>query len=80
MIKSQLVQHIATKNPHLNQRDVDNIVNAILGEIIAALARGDRVKLRGFGGVLGQASSGAERPQPEYRRSRVGGAQILAVL
>ena len=49
MIKSELVQHISTQNPHLYQRDVENIVNAILGEIIAAMARGDRVELRGFG-------------------------------
>ena len=49
MIKSELVQRITAQNPHLYQRDVENIVNAILGEIIAALARGDRVELRGFG-------------------------------
>jgi integration host factor subunit beta len=49
MIKSELVQRISTQNPHLYQRDVENIVNAILGEIVAALARGDRVELRGFG-------------------------------
>src|SRR3977135_4498206 len=49
MIKSELVQRIATQNPHLYQRDVENIVNAILGEIVAAMAHGDRVALRGFG-------------------------------
>ena len=49
MIKSELVQRISTQNPHLYQRDVENIVNTILGEIIAAMARGDRVELRGFG-------------------------------
>ena len=49
MIKSELVQQIASQNPHLYQRDVENIVNAILGEITAAMARGDRVELRGFG-------------------------------
>ena len=49
MIKSELVQRIAEQNPHLYQRDVENIVNAILGEVIAALSRGDRVELRGFG-------------------------------
>ncbi len=49
MIKSELVQRIAEQNPHLYQRDVENIVNAILGEIVAAMARGDRVELRGFG-------------------------------
>ena len=41
MIKSELVQRIAEHNPHLYQRDVENIVNAILDEIVAALARGD---------------------------------------
>jgi integration host factor subunit beta len=49
MIKSELVQRISSQNPHLYQRDVENIVNAILGEIIAAMARGDRVEIRGFG-------------------------------
>jgi integration host factor subunit beta len=49
MIKSEIVQHIADKNPHLYQRDVENIVNAILNEITEALANGNRVELRGFG-------------------------------
>lgn len=49
MIKSELVQKIAEQNPHLYQRDVENIVNAILDTISDALARGDRVELRGFG-------------------------------
>jgi integration host factor subunit beta len=49
MIKSEIVQHIAEKNPHLYQRDVENIVNAILNEISQALAQGNRVELRGFG-------------------------------
>jgi integration host factor subunit beta len=49
VIKSELVQKIADRNPHLYQRDVENIVNAILDEITKALARGDRVELRGFG-------------------------------
>ena len=49
MIKSQLIQRIAEANPHLLHRDVERIVNTIFGEIGAALARGDRVELRGFG-------------------------------
>ena len=49
MIKSELVQKIAEQNPHLYQRDVENIVNAILDTVADALARGDRVELRGFG-------------------------------
>jgi integration host factor subunit beta len=49
MIKSELVQRIANRNPHLYLRDVEKIVNAILDEITNALSRGDRVELRGFG-------------------------------
>lgn len=49
MIKSELVQRIATSNPHLYHRDVERIVNVIFDEIVDALARGDRVELRGFG-------------------------------
>jgi integration host factor subunit beta len=67
MIKSELVQRIASQNPHLYQRDVENIVNAILGEIIAAMARGDRVELRGFG-----AFSVKNRPARMGRNPRTG--------
>ncbi len=49
MTKSELVQRLAERNPHLFQRDVQRIVSKIFDEISAALARGDRVELRGFG-------------------------------
>jgi integration host factor subunit beta len=49
MIKSELIDRIASQSPHLYQRDVENIVNAIIDEIVKALGRGDRVELRGFG-------------------------------
>ncbi|MBC7155926.1 MAG: integration host factor subunit beta [Rhodobacteraceae bacterium] len=49
MIRSELIQKIADENPHLYQRDVERIVGTIFEEIIAAMARGDRVELRGFG-------------------------------
>jgi integration host factor subunit beta len=49
MIKSELVQKLAEQNPHLYSRDIEKIVNAILGTICDALAQGDRVELRGFG-------------------------------
>jgi integration host factor subunit beta len=49
MIKSELIQRIAHRNVRLYQRDVETIVGTILDEITSALARGDRVELRGFG-------------------------------
>ena len=67
MIKSELVQKIAGRNPHLYQRDVENIVNAILNEITEALTRGDRVELRGFG-----AFSTKQRKPRQGRNPRTG--------
>jgi len=49
MIRSELIQKLSDENPHLYQRDVERIVNAIFEEIIDALATGNRVELRGFG-------------------------------
>ena len=49
MTKSELIARLAAANPHLRQRDVEQIVTTIFEEISGALARGDRVELRGFG-------------------------------
>ena len=49
MTKSKLIQRLAELNPHLYQRDVERIVSTVFDEITAALERGDRVELRGFG-------------------------------
>ena len=49
MIRSELVIRIAEQNPHLYARDVERLVDAILGRIAGALADGDRVELRDFG-------------------------------
>ncbi len=67
MIKSELVTQIAQANPHLYQRDVERIVNTVFDEISSALARGDRVELRGFG-----AFSVKERPARTGRNPRTG--------
>tara|TARA_Y100000034_G_scaffold128165_1_gene182313 strand:- start:1151 stop:1438 length:288 start_codon:yes stop_codon:yes gene_type:complete len=49
MTKSDLIQKIADRNPHLYLRDIEKIVNTIFDEITDALADGNRVELRGFG-------------------------------
>ena len=49
VIKSELVDRISVQNPHLYRQDAEKIVNTIFSEITAAMARGDRVELRGFG-------------------------------
>ena len=67
MTKSELIAHIAGRNPHLYQRDVERIVTSIFDEISKALGRGDRVELRGFG-----AFSVKHRPARAGRNPRTG--------
>jgi integration host factor subunit beta len=61
VIRSELSLRLAGRNPHLFQRDVEKVMNALLDQIIAALARGDRIELRGFGTFT-----------PKVREGRVG--------
>lgn len=49
MTKSELILRLAELNPHLFQRDAEQIVTTVFEKISEALARGDRVELRGFG-------------------------------
>ncbi len=49
MTRSQLILRLAELNPHLYHRDVELIVTTVFEEISAAMARGHRVELRGFG-------------------------------
>jgi integration host factor subunit beta len=61
MLKSDLVRRIYDQNRHLFQRDVEKMVDAMVERIVAALARGDRVEIRGFGSF-----------SVRHRRSRIG--------
>ena len=47
--KSELIERLAELNPNLYHRDVERTVSIIFAQISAALSRGDRVELRGFG-------------------------------
>ena len=67
MTKFELISRLAGANPHLYQRDVERIVTTIFDEISAALARGQRVELRGFG-----AFSVKQRPARTARNPRTG--------
>ncbi|MDE2004952.1 MAG: integration host factor subunit beta [Rhodospirillales bacterium] len=49
MTRSELMAELADANPHLRAADVERIVATVFDEITGALARGQRVELRGFG-------------------------------
>ncbi|MEL6322838.1 MAG: integration host factor subunit beta [Pseudomonadota bacterium] len=49
MLRSELVARLSEEYAHLPQKRVEQAVDVIFEEISAALERGDRVELRGFG-------------------------------
>ena len=73
MIKSELIKRISSRNPHLYDRDIERVVNAMLDEMVEALRRGGRVELRGFG-----AFSVRLREARQGRNPRTGVAVAVA--
>ena len=61
MTKSELIAILAEKYDDLYYHDMEKIVNCFFDSISDALARGDRVELRGFGAF-----------SVRHRKSRVG--------
>jgi integration host factor subunit beta len=49
MTKSQLIERIAEKAPHVSPRRIEAIVNAVFERMTQALKAGERIELRGFG-------------------------------
>lgn len=72
MLKSELVQKLAEKNPHLYHQDLERIVNIVLNEITETLKDGGRVELRGFGAFTTKSRDGRVGRNP-----RTGAAVVV---
>lgn len=57
MTRSDLIKRLADAYPHLYLRDIQRIVDTVFERITLALARGDRVELRGFGALSARVRS-----------------------
>ena len=64
-IKSQLVLNVASRFLHIRNRVVEKAVNAVLDEIVTAMARKDRVELRGFGAFYSKDRAGRIARNPK---------------
>lgn len=64
MIKSELVDKLSQQHAHLLHKDVEKIVATVFNEISEALARGDRVELRGFGAFSPRGRDGRTGRNP----------------
>jgi integration host factor subunit beta len=69
MIRSELVQKIASENSDLRLEEVERIVDTFFDSIVDQLASGGRVELRGFG-----AFSTRSRDSRTGRNPRTGAA------
>ena len=49
MTKSELIEILSQRQPHLNGDDVDMAVKALLDMMGASLSNGQRIEIRGFG-------------------------------
>ena len=49
MIRSELLQTLASENPDLRPEEIEQVVAIFFDEIAKRLAEGGRVELRGFG-------------------------------
>ncbi len=67
MTKSDLIKRLADANPHLTQRDVEKIVSTVFDEVTEALARRDRVELRGFGAFSVREREARTGRNPQHR-------------
>ena len=49
VVRSKLIQLLASKSPHLSSDDVESCVSIILRDIAQSLVDGRRTEIRGFG-------------------------------
>jgi integration host factor subunit beta len=73
MTKSELIEIIAAKQKHLPAKDVELALKQMLEVMSDALARGDRIEIRGFGSF-----SLHFRPPRQGRNPKTGEAVALS--
>ena len=73
MTKSELIEELANKQPHLAVKDVEFAVKCIIERMNQALSNGSRIEIRGFGSF-----SLHKRPQRMGRNPKTGEAVALA--
>ena len=73
MTKSELIELLARRQPHLKADDVDMAVKSLLQMMSGALATGERIEIRGFGSF-----SLNYRPPRTGRNPKTGDAVALS--
>ena len=64
MTKSELIEEVARQAPDISKRDVEIIVDTIFRTMTTALARHDRIEIRGFGSFIAKPRRAREGRNP----------------
>lgn len=70
MLRSELIQKLADRHPHLDAAQVEAAVHRVFDLMADTLARGERIEIRGFG------SFGLHRLPPHLGRNPRTGAPV----
>jgi len=62
--KRDLIETVARHYPRFSRRDAEVIVNAVFENMGGALARGERIEIRGFGSFIVKQRQGREGRNP----------------
>lgn len=65
MTKRDLIDEVARLYPRFSRRDAEVMVNAVFGSMSEALARGERIEIRGFGSFVVKRREAREGRNPK---------------
>ncbi len=67
MTKSQLIERVSSRTRHVSKRTIELVVDTIFGSMTEALARGERIEIRGFGSFRVRVRKAREGFNPKTR-------------
>ena len=73
MTKRDLIEEVAQQYPRFSRRDAEVMVNAVFDSMTEALAKGERIEIRGFGSFMVK-----QREAREGRNPRTGALVSVA--
>jgi integration host factor subunit beta len=65
MTKSDLIERVALRVPHISKKDTETVVNTIFEIMTDCLRRGDRIEIRGFGSFQVKVREAREGRNPK---------------
>ncbi len=65
MTKRELIEAVIEARSHIPRREVEALVNALFATLADALARGERIEIRGFGSFIVKRRNAREGLNPK---------------